>query len=184
MKKLWNVLSTLFVVLVVTLTVVLVGVRLFGYKTFVVLSGSMEPTYPTGSLLYVKEIDYRELKVGDPITFMVDEDTVATHRIVNIYVDDEDSSVLRFETKGDANEASDGTLVHYLNIIGTPVFCIPKLGYVANFIQNPPGLYLTIGFAAILVILVFLPDLLKDDDDKKDKKGKDENSPKVTIRNT
>lgn len=137
---------------------------------YVVLSGSMEPTYHTGSLLYVKSVDPQDLRVGDPITFMLNEDTVATHRIIEILPDEEDSSVLRFRTQGDANDAPDGTPVHYKNVIGKPVFSVPYLGYFANFVQNPPGLYFAIGFAVVLVLLVFLPDLL--DDSGKKGKGK------------
>ena len=170
LKKLWNVVSRILVVLVVLLAIALVGVRLVGIKTYAVVSGSMEPTYPTGSLLYVKSIDIKELKVGDAITFMADEDTVATHRIIEIIPDEEDSSVLRFRTQGDANETADGTPVHYKNIIGKPVFAIPYLGYFAHFVQNPPGLYLAIGFAVVLVLLVFLPDMLEDDEGKNKKK--------------
>ncbi len=170
LKKIWNVVSRILVALVVLLAIALVGVRLVGIKTYAVVSGSMEPTYPTGSLLYVKSIDVKELKVGDAITFMVDEDTVATHRIIEIIPDEEDSSVLRFRTQGDANETADGTPVHYKNIIGKPVFAIPYLGYFAHFVQNPPGLYLAIGFAVVLVLLVFLPDMLGDDEGKNKKK--------------
>ena len=172
LKKIWNIISSVLVALVVLVAVALVGVRLVGLKTYVVVSGSMEPTYHTGSLLYVKSVDPKELQVGDPITFMVSEDTVATHRIIEILPDEEDSSVLRFRTQGDANDSPDGTPVHYKNIIGKPVFSIPYLGYFANFVQNPPGLYLAIGFAVVLVLLVFLPDLLDDSDKKGKGKGK------------
>lgn len=166
MKKVLNIITSVFVGMMVVLVLALVGVRLLGIQTYVVLSGSMEPTYPTGSLLYVKHIDTNELKVGDPITFMVDEDTVATHRIIEILPDEEDSSILRFRTQGDANNSPDGTAVHYKNVIGKPILCIPYMGYVANFVQNPPGKYLAIGAAAILIVLVFLPDLIKEDDKK------------------
>ena len=67
-------------------------------------------------------------------------------------------------------DAPDGTPVHYKNVIGKPVFSVPYLGYFANFVQNPPGLYFAIGFAVVLVLLVFLPDLL--DDSGKKGKGK------------
>ena len=60
--------------------------------------------------------------------------------------------------------------MHYKNIIGKPVFAIPYLGYFAHFVQNPPGLYLAIGFAVVLVLLVFLPDMLEDDEGKNKKK--------------
>ena len=169
-KKVWNTITSLLVAVVVILALLLVGVRLIGFQVFTVLSGSMEPTYHTGSLIYVREVDYRDIKVGDPITFMLDEKTVATHRVVEIQPDEEDPSVLRFVTKGDANESIDGRPVHYKNIIGVPKFSIPYLGYVANYIQNPPGTYVAMCGGAILLLLVFIPDLFEKDEPKK-KKG-------------
>ena len=159
-KKIWNVFSSVLVVLAVLLALALVGVRLFGLQVFSVLSGSMEPTYHTGSLIYVKDVDYTQLQAGDVITFMLDEDTIATHRIVEVVPDEEDPSVLRYRTKGDANEAEDGGLVHYKNVIGTPVFTIPKLGYFASYIQHPPGTYVAISAGAFILLLLFLPELI------------------------
>lgn len=170
-KKIWKGVTTVLVTLVVILALLLVGARVIGLKIFTVLSGSMEPTYHVGSLIYVKSVDYRELKAGDAITFMLDENTVATHRIVEVVPDEEDSAVLRYRTKGDANEVEDGSLVHYKNVIGTPVCTIPYLGYVASYIQNPPGTYIAISGGAILLLLVFLPDLFGDDDKKAEKAG-------------
>ena len=165
-KKTWNIISTVLVALVVLLALLLVGARIFGLQVFTVLSGSMEPTYHTGSLIYVKKVDPYTIQNGQVITFMLDENTVATHRVVGVVPDEEDSSVIRFRTKGDANESEDGGLVHYKNVIGTPVFTIPKLGYVANYIQHPPGLYVAISAGAVLLLLTFLPDLLSGGSDK------------------
>lgn len=155
-KKLLQIISTILVALVVLLAVALVGVRLAGIRTFTVLSGSMEPTYHVGSLIYVKKVDPTTIRPGQVITFMLDENTVATHRVVEVVPDEDDPSTLRFRTKGDANDAEDGSLVHYKNVIGTPVFTIPKLGYVANYIQHPPGLYVAISAGAVLLLLTFL----------------------------
>ena len=165
-KKIWNIVTGVIVALAVLLAVALLGVRLIGFQVFAVLSGSMEPTYHVGSLIYVKDVDYTQLEAGDVITFMLDEDTVATHRIAEVVPDETDSSVLRFRTKGDANEAVDGSLVHYKNVVGTPVFTIPKLGYLADYIQNPPGIYIAISAGAVLVLLMFLPDLFSKDEKK------------------
>lgn len=160
-KRIWDIFTTLLVIAAVVLAIALVGVRLVGLQPFTVLSGSMEPTYHTGSLIYVKKVDYRTLEVGDAITFMLDENTVATHRIVGIVPDEEDPEVVRYRTKGDANEAEDGGLVHYKNVIGKPVFTIPKLGYIASYVQNPPGTYVAISAGAFIVLLMFLPELLR-----------------------
>ena len=171
-KRIWNIVTTILVTVVVVLALLLVGARQFGMQVFTVLSGSMEPIYQTGSLIYVKDVDYRDLKEGDVITFMLSEDTVATHRIVGVVPDENDPSVIRYRTKGDANDAEDGTLVHYKNVLGTPVFTIPKLGYVANYVQNPPSSYLTISGGAILMLLVFLPALFGSDEPKEEKPEK------------
>ena len=157
---------------VVLLALLLVGARLFGLQVYTVLSGSMEPTYHTGSLIYVKKVDPYTIEVGQPITFMLDESTIATHRVVGVVPDEEDSTVVRFRTKGDANDLEDGTLVHYKNVIGTPVLTIPYLGYVANYVQHPPGMYVAVSAGAILLLLVFIPDIFADD--KKPRKDEED----------
>ena len=173
LKKIWNTVSTVLVALVVILALLLVGARVIGLQVFTVLSGSMEPTYHTGALIYVKKVDPSTITEGQPITFMLDENTIATHRVVGVIQDEEDPTVIRFRTKGDANDAEDGSLVHYKNVIGTPIFSIPYLGYVADYIQHPPGMYIAISAGAVLLLLVFLPDIFADDKDgKKPRRGK------------
>ena len=174
-KKILNVISTFLVAIVVVLALLLVGARFIGLNVYTVLSGSMEPTYHVGSLIYVKDVDTDELKAGDVITYMLDEDTIVTHRIADVIPDETDPSIIRFQTKGDANDSVDGSLVHYKNVIGTPVFSIPKLGYLANYIQKPPGRYIAISAGAIILLLVFLPDLFSDDDKSEKKKKKQNN---------
>ena len=173
LKKIWNVISSILVALVVLLALLLVGARVVGLQVFTVLSGSMEPTSHTGSLIYVKEVDPYTIEVGQPITFMLNENTVATHRVVGIVPDEEDPTVIRFRTKGDANDAEDGTLVHYKNVIGTPVFSIPYLGYVSDYITNPPGMYIGFTVLGIIVLMLFAPDLLRAAD-KADKKAEEQ----------
>lgn len=109
-----------------------------------------------GDLIYVKEVDPATIKEGDVITFIVNEDlVVGTHRVVRV-----DAENQRFYTKGDANEIEDQSPVHFNNVIGVPKFAIPKLGYVSDFVQNPPGMYITIGVGIILILLVFVPDMI------------------------
>ena len=168
-KKIWDWISGILVTVVVLLAIALVGVRVVGLQPYVVLSGSMEPTYHVGSLIYVKAVDYQELTVGDPITYMVSQDTVVTHRIIEVLVDEEDPETIRYFTQGDANDVPDGSSVHYKNIIGKPVFSIPYLGYVSNYIQNPPGTYVSIAAGALLILLVFLPDIFAEDESSKKK---------------
>ena len=172
--KVWNTICGILIGILLILAVLLAGVRLVGLRPLTVLSGSMEPTYHVGSLIYVKSVDYKDLKAGDVITFMLDEDTLATHRIVEVVPDEDDPATVRYRTKGDANEFEDGSLVHYKNVVGTPVFTIPELGYIANYIQNPPGTYIALSAGAVLLLLMFIPDLLAPEEPKKSQAEKAE----------
>ncbi|MFR6424841.1 MAG: signal peptidase I [Oscillospiraceae bacterium] len=145
-QKVCNAISTAAVVLVVILALLLVGVRLVGLRPMCVLSGSMEPTYHTGSLIYVKPCAPEDVQVGDAITFVLNEDLdVVTHRVISIDAENE-----HFYTQGDANDAPDGAPVYFKNLIGRPVFTIPYLGYVSHWVSNPPGMYLAIAIAIVL----------------------------------
>ena len=167
-KKICDVTSSVLVGVVVIFAVLLIGVRLFGIQVYSVISGSMEPEYPVGALIYVKEVKPSEVEVGDVITFVLSNETPATHRVIAI---DKDAQL--FYTQGDANyqineETGEKVYmedppVHFNNLIGKPVFKIPVLGYIAYYIQHPPGMYIAIAAGAILLILVFLPDLFKSD---------------------
>ena len=176
LAKLWNIGSTILVVLIVILAILLGGVRLVGLRPFAVLSGSMEPAYHVGSLIYVKACDPADVEVGDPITFVLDEDlNVATHRVIEI-----DAENQHFYTKGDANNAPDGAPVYFKNLIGRPVFTIPYLGYFSNWITTPPGMYVAIAAAGVFLILLFLPDVLKKADEA-DKRAAEKKKQKEQV---
>lgn len=164
LKKAWNITSTIAVVLMVVCAVFLMGSRLLGFRVFNVISGSMVPKYNIGDLIYVQKVDPKDVKVGDDITFVMNEElTVATHRVVEI-----NTEKGYFVTQGLTNDDKDEPVL-FENLIGKPRFKIAKLGYVSDFIQNPPGMYITLAAGAVLIILVFLPDFIN----KKNKGGQD-----------
>ena len=166
-KRILNWISSMLVGMVLLLAIALVGVRLVGLKPYAVLSGSMEPTYHVGSLIYVKEVDHRQLEVGDPITYMSSRNRVITHRIVGILQDAEDPQTLRYITQGDANDVPDAAAVRSENVIGKPVFTVPYLGYVSGFIRSSLGKCVTVAAGALLILLLFLPDLAPSASNKK-----------------
>lgn len=168
-KIILKTISTSIVALIVVFAFLLVGVRIFNVQIYTVLSGSMEPTYKVGSLIYVKEVDTNELKEKDPITFQLTNKTIATHRIVDIQEDEKGNRL--FQTKGDANQKVDERLVEESEIIGKPIFTIPLLGYVAHFMQTQYGLYITIGVAISLIIIVMIIDSIVDDKKKKEQEA-------------
>ena len=156
-KKIWNGINSVLISLMILLAIALVGVRLVGLEVFVVLSGSMEPAYQTGSVIYVKEVDTEELQAGEVITFYLSGDTIATHRITQIV---EGDGEIAFRTKGDANEVEDGAAVPASQVIGTPVFTIPYLGYLVSYLHSTSGRYAAIAAGAVLLLSIFLPDMI------------------------
>ena len=148
------------VVVVVIMALLLVAPRIVGLQVYTVLSGSMEPHYHVGSIIYTKKVDPATLEVGDAISFLLAENTVATHRIIEVLPDENNPDVYRFRTKGDNNDIPDTTPVHCNNVLGKVVGTVPLLGYVSNFVQNPPGTYITLGVAIVLILAVFVPDII------------------------
>lgn len=158
-KKIFDVFTLVLVVLVLLLAVLLMGVRLFGLEPYVVLSGSMEPKYHVGSLIYVVDVDPAELEVGDPLTF-THSGNIVTHQIVEIKEGNSPAN-RRFVTQGLTNNVTDGE-IPAAAIIGKPVFTIPLLGYVSVFLQTPPGIITAVSLLAIVMLLSFLFKTLSD----------------------
>ena len=155
-SKIWGIASTAIVVLFVVIAVALMGLRIFGLTPYAVLTGSMTGVYNEGDLIYVKKVTLDELKVGDDITFMLNEDKLlATHRIIAI-----DSERGYVQTKGQHNDNPDAP-VHYKNIVGRVVFSLPLLGYVSDWVMGTPGKYIAISLGVVFVAALFLPDIIR-----------------------
>lgn len=136
----------------------------FGYQLKTVLSGSMEPTFQTGSVIAVKPLNTEEskmLKENDVITFQESEGILVTHRIIGVTTIGEQ---VMYETKGDNNKAADLELVLSENVVAQYAdFTIPYIGYFIDFAQSKeggailligPGLLL-LGYAAFTILQAF-----------------------------
>ena len=124
---------------------------LFGYKPFIVLSGSMETEIYVGDLVIVKEVDSSTLKENDIIAFRDSENLVTTHRIVNVINSDKG---LCFETKGDNNNTKDEGTVCEGSIEGKYQSRIPKIGNAIIFIQEPLGF--TVMMLSLFIVCIFI----------------------------
>jgi len=170
-KKIWNAVNVLLICIIAFLAITLGGVRLIGWDVYVVLSGSMEPVYKTGAIIYVDDVDVSQLETGDVITYKVNADTMVTHRIVEVVQQDGQAM---YRTKGDANEVEDGSLISQSQVVGSPVFTIPYLGYLVQFIQSPAGIYAAVSVGAAVLLMLFLPDLLFGSEEEEEKKKEEE----------
>jgi signal peptidase len=150
-----------FVVALVIVCLMLVP-GLLGYQRYVIVSGSMEPTIPKGSVVYDELVPVSELKVGDVITFGPPPEfhisEPVTHRIVEIGVAPPNSThpgERTFRTKGDANDAPDAwTLVFDKPEQTRVAHHLPYVGYIYMALANRWVQLLVIAVPALLIIVV------------------------------
>lgn len=124
--------------------------RLLHWDLQVVLSGSMEPALPVGSVVFVRPVDPEEVSVGDIITYrqQASPDFV-THRVVEV---EREGSAISFHTKGDANDDRDAAAVPAEAVEGRAWVNIPYLGYVAQYARQSWGLLLLVGVPGAIII--------------------------------
>ena len=160
-QKVCNVLSTIILIVLLLLAAALFVPKFMGMSEYAVLTGSMEPTIPVGSLVYDQEFQESELKVGDVVTYQISEGTLVTHRVVEI--NEEDRTVI---TQGDANNAEDANPVSYDNIVGVCAFHLPALGYISIYIRTGIGIGIICGVIVVILLLNYLPELFSKDTKK------------------
>lgn len=116
----------LIVTFVAAIGVLLVLPKLTGGASMTVLTGSMEPDLPVGSVVVVRPVDPRSLKPGDVATYeQVGGSNLVTHRIVGI---DRTTTPMTFTFRGDRNPVPDPQPVPANNIRGKVWFDVPHLG--------------------------------------------------------
>lgn len=134
--------------------------KIFGYQLKTVLSGSMEPTFKTGSIIAVKPIENNmNLKKSDIITFLQPDKTIVTHRIVEVIKNGEQTL---YQTKGDNNKGVDGQPVLAQNVIGKySDFTIPYIGYFIDFAKSSKGTAILLIIPGVLLLIYSALTILK-----------------------
>ncbi len=119
--------------------------QLVGLKAYSIETGSMSPTIPEGSMVYVKPTDnFNDYNLNDVVTF-TDPSTGRsfTHRVIQI-----DSANGCFLTKGDANEEVDLAPTDADYAVGKVQFTIPILGYASTLLKT------TVAKIAVAVVYI------------------------------
>jgi len=127
--------------------------------SFTVMSGSMEPTIPIGSVVFVQDVSAADIEEGDVITFSKGRGTIpTTHRVVEVH---RSENSVRFVTKGDANENRDPEPVYRSDLVGTVSFTIPYVGYLSVFASSRAGWFVMIVLPCSLLVLSEMWELWK-----------------------
>jgi signal peptidase len=160
-KLVTRLVTTVGMALAVGVVALTIGPRFLPYQTYTVLSGSMVPTLPVGSVIVAVPAKGEELNTGDIITVANPQHagTLVTHRIIAI----ENSPQGRtFQTKGDANNVADSWVVPGTGNGWRYAFAIPYLGFALSALQSDSGRLLllvipTLLLAGLLLVEIWLP---------------------------
>jgi signal peptidase len=125
--------------------------KIAGHQMYIVLSGSMYPEFNAGSIVLVKDVDTNKIEVGDIITYkdIENEDTLITHRVVEINIEENRS----FVTKGDANAVIDPHAIPEDRVIGKVLFSLPYIGLLLDFVRTKKGLLIFVILPSALIIV-------------------------------
>lgn len=104
--------------------------EIIGYRSYTVLSGSMEPEFYPGDMVITKHKNKIDININDIVTFRDKDGVIITHRIVK-------ETPKGYITKGDNNNVEDSEIITKNDIIGKVQFSIPKIGYVMDFLSKP-----------------------------------------------
>ncbi|MBE7325787.1 signal peptidase I [Nocardioides sp. Y6] len=110
--------------------------RIAGATPYTILTSSMEPNYPPGTLVVVKPTPVEEIGVGTVITYQLESGRRATvtHRVTSVGYRADGERV--FTTRGDANDSDDAEPVIPVQIRGTLWYAVPKLGWMSNALEQ------------------------------------------------
>ena len=125
---------------------------------YTVLTSSMTPSYPAGTLVVVKPTDVQQIRIGDVVTYQLESNqpAVVTHRVIQIIEPTTASGTESFITKGDANSLPDAKPVKPVQVRGVVWYAVPYIGWVNNVVNGDArnvivpivagGLFLYAGF--------------------------------------
>ena len=128
-----------------------VAPRIAGATSYTVLTGSMQPDLPPGTLAVVRPVSIDEIGLGDVITYQLEsgEPTVVTHRVVGLGFDAAGDPMIT--TQGDANEAPDTKPVREVQVKGELWYSVPYLGRINTLLTGSERQWAVYGVAALLL---------------------------------
>lgn len=157
MKKNTKIFDYVLIGIISLLIILSLELHIFSYRPSIVLSGSMEPSIHTGSLIYYKKIKtdkvYETISEGAIITYKRSDGFAVTHQVIRI---DKENDVII--TKGIVGNASEDKPIKANQVKGVYAFSIPVLGFIISYLKNP---FLLLGIVIIVALIILIPSLVK-----------------------
>lgn len=187
LKIIGNIIYTIIFIIVLFILIIAIlqrttnnEITLFGYRIFVVATGSMVPEYEVGDVLVSKEVDPATIQVGDDIVYEGKEgsfkDKIVTHQVIMIEKENEN---YRIQTKGIANTKADPEITQN-EVIGKVIYKMGVLSLLQRAMSNNYVFYFVV---FVPIVLLTFRQVLKsrlddedDDEEDEDEKGDDKNN--------
>ena len=168
-RKMCNFLIVMILMVIIAISGPILVLQLLGYEPMAILSGSMEPTYHLGGLIFIDtHVLPEDIQKGDSIAFHFGDDMVVTHRVLSI-----DSENRTYITRGDANNVEDAP-ISFDQLIGRAWFHIPLLGYILLDLGTFKGLAYGLILLAVLIGLFVTSTILASKDSRAEAGAEDE----------
>lgn len=154
MRSVKVIINSIIITLITTVLILfflLFSNNVAGLSIYVINDDNMQPTYQKGSIVYVKEKSFEDIKVGDTITYIANSNLdIKSNRVI-----DKDIEQKLFKLQGDKSSIPKEKLVHDNNILGTIEYSIPHVGFIYTFIRSDMGLITLIISIFALTLAVF-----------------------------
>lgn len=125
--------------------------NVLGFSIFTVLTESMQSEIPKGSLVITQHADPDAIKIGDDVTYIKEDKSTVTHRVVSIYENYDNNGARGFETRGIENPLPDEEIVYADNVIGVVKFHTSAVGDILSYIRS--NMFMVIIIFAVLIAL-------------------------------
>lgn len=168
----WIFFTIIIIIVLIIASPLLPTAKILRLQTYIVSSGSMEPTIKAGDLAFTVAASAKNLRENDIITFISPKDPKQTilHRINKIKNN-------RFETKGDNNSVRDIWMVTPELIRGKYLFSLPFLGHAAAFFKTPLGFSIIVGVPALIFIFFCIKQINEGINEEVEKRVGEKNTP-------
>ena len=179
-----------FFILLCLLVIILVqklpsdkNISVFGIRIYNVATGSMEPVYKVGDIIFIKKTEGKDIQIGDDVTFSTDkiqyEGFTITHRVIDKKYDEEDK-LYHFITKGVANSIEDEEITQK-QIYGKVIYRSVLLSFISKLTNNIVTYFIIVLIIGVSISLQIVTEKFSEidedddvDDDEDDSNGGEE----------
>lgn len=174
-----------FFILLCLLVIILVqkipsskNISVFGIRIYNVATGSMEPVYKVGDIIFIKKTEGKDIEIGDDVTFDTEkiayEGFTITHRVIDKKYDEEDKQY-HFITKGVANTVEDEEITQS-QIYGKVIYKSVLLSFISKLTNNIVTYFIIVLIIGVSLSLQIVTEKFSEIDEEDEEDDEDDSN--------